>query len=513
MTNIIDANGITIDSLEDLITKYSDEFRNIYGSDIVLDAESPDGMLVNFLAQVTRDASEFAMKLYNAESINSAVGSLLDQKVAWFGLTRKPASYTYVNVNLTTINTVNLVGMDSNINPPANIYTLQDNAGNNFYLASSVTLNANTTTSCSFRAENSGAVLVGVGTITTPVTYNQYITGITNPTVQYVTGEAEESDTELKWRLKNSYYLPSQGFCESMRASILSYDDIEDCFVKDNPTNTTDSYGIDPYSVWVIVDCPDNAQTEQEIGDVFAVQNTAGTPTYSLKSTYTTVDVNLTTSTNTVSLTGIDGASVIPAGCYGVEDSDGNKYYLETSTTLPANDTTTCSFRAEHSGAITVPAHDITTPLVVDPDITTIDNPTVQTTTGQDLKERSVTRLDSQGLFTTYNYNLVLPEDVYVYVDMVSTKSGFVFDEDEIKNAILNGLGDFKIYGILNTNDIIKICTEYDDGIIVGECKVSLTLGGLPSNPASYSSSTYVQPTNVNKKFVLDANNIYIKHP
>ena len=271
MTNIIDANGITIDSLEDLITKYSDEFRNIYGSDIVLDAESPDGMLVNFLAQVTRDASEFAMKLYNAESINSAVGSLLDQKVAWFGLTRKPASYTYVNVNLTTINTVNLVGMDSNINPPANIYTLQDNAGNNFYLASSVTLNANTTTSCSFRAENSGAVLVGAGTITTPVTYNQYITGITNPTVQYVTGEAEESDTELKWRLKNSYYLPSQGFCESMRASILSYDDIEDCFVKDNPTNTTDSYGIDPYSVWVIVDCPDNAQTEQEIGDVFAV--------------------------------------------------------------------------------------------------------------------------------------------------------------------------------------------------------------------------------------------------
>ena len=85
--------------------------------------------------------------------------------------------------------------------------------------------------------------------------------------------------------------------------------------------------------------------------------------------------------------------------------------------------------------------------------------------------------------------------------------------EDEIKNAILNGLGDFKIYGILNTNDIIKICTEYDDGIIVGECKVSLTLGGLPSNPASYSSSTFVQPTNVNKKFVLDANNIYIKHP
>ena len=137
MTNIIDANGITIDSLEDLITQYSNALRNIYGSDIVLDPESPDGLLVNFLAQVTRDASEFAVKLYNAESINSAVGSLLDQKVAWFGITRKPASYTYVNVNIATTDNVNLVGMDANIDPPANIYTVQDESGNLFYLSTS----------------------------------------------------------------------------------------------------------------------------------------------------------------------------------------------------------------------------------------------------------------------------------------------------------------------------------------------------------------------------------------
>lgn len=512
MTNIIDENGITIDSLDSLISKYQDALKIIYGTDIVLDPESPDGLLVNFLAQVTRDISEFAVQLYNAESINSAIGSLLDQKVAWFGLTRKPASYTYVNVNIATINDVNLVGMDSNTNPPPNIYTVQDNSGNNYYLANSVSLSANTTTACSFRAENSGAVLVGAGTITTPVSYNQYISSIYNPTSQYIIGIEEESDTELKWRLKSSYYLPSQGFCESVKSTILSYDDIKDCFVIDNPTNTVDVYGIDPYSVWVIVDCPDNTQTGDEIGEVLAIQNTVGTPTYSLKSTYTTVDVDLTTSTNTVSLIGLDGSIVIPAGCYGVEDSSGKKYYLETSTTLPANDTTSCSFRAEHIGEITVAAHDITTPIVADPDITAIDNPTAQTTTGQDSKERSVTRLDSQGLFTTYNYNLVLLERLYVYVDMINTKAGFVFDLDDIKTAIIEGLGDFKIYGICNTNDIIRICNNYDDGMIVGECKVSLTLGGSPSVPTSYSSSTYVQPTNVNKKFYLDKSDIYLSY-
>ena len=193
--------GNIIDSLEDLITQYSDVLRNIYGSDIVLDPESPDGLLVNFLAQVTRDASEFAVKLYNANSINSAVGSLLDQKVAWFGITRKPASYTYVNVNITTLNTytgtINLVGMDANIEPPPNIYTVQDQAGNMYYLSTSVSLAPNTTTSCSFRAENSGAILVPSGSINSPVTYNQYISSINNPSAQYVVGEEEESDTEL----------------------------------------------------------------------------------------------------------------------------------------------------------------------------------------------------------------------------------------------------------------------------------------------------------------------------
>ena len=417
MANIIDANGITIDSLEDLITTYSDTLRNIYGSDIVLDPESPDGLLVNFLAQVTRDASEFAMKLYNAESINSAVGSLLDQKVAWFGLTRKPASYSYVNVDITTINNVNLVGMDSNLNPPPNIYTLQDNAGNNFYLASSVTLSANTTTSLSFRAENSGAVLVGANTITTPVTYNQYITTINNPSTQYITGEEEESDTELKWRLKNSYYLPSQGFCDGMRASLLAYDDIEDAFVKDNPTNTTDSYGISPYSVWVIVDCPDNSQTEQEIGDVFSVQNTAGTPTY---------------------------------------------YYNDGVT------------------------------------------------------NKSIQRLDSQGLFTTYNYNLVSTEPIYVYVDIVSTVSGFVFDssyENAIKEAIVDGLGNFRIYGLCNTNSIIKIITNFNSDLVVGTCQLSTSTPVDPTDPTEYTIYTYAQPSNVNKKFTLDVNDIFIKHP
>lgn len=510
MTNIIDANGITIDSLDDLITQYSNVLRNIYGSDIVLDPESPDGLLVNFLAQVTRDASEFAVKLYNAESINSAVGSLLDQKVAWFGITRKPASYTYVNVNITTTNNVNLVGMDSNTEPPANVYTVQDQAGNMYYLSSSVSLSANTTTACSFRAENSGAVLVPSGAINTPVTYNQYISSVINPYAQYVIGEEEESDTELKWRLKSSYALPSQGFCDSMKSALLNFDDMEDAFVVDNPTNVTDALGIPAWSVWVIVDCPDTLQTQQEIGDTFATQMTAGTPTHSVSYVNTQMDVDIT-ATADVTLIGVDYNVLLPQGTYTIKDANNYVFYLKESTTIASGETKTCTFiSADYSDLTSLvdtgsPAVQITvnsnisTPLGNPANLSTINN----------LKTKSVVRLNSQGLYTTYNYNLVIPEEIYIYINFTVTESGYLIDTTELVNYIIEHLGNFKINQACNTNDIIKLCSEYDSRIVVAECKLDISKPSDASDPTEYSVDTFVNPSNVNKKFIFDSANFY----
>lgn len=511
MTNIIDANGITIDSLDDLITQYSNALRNIYGSDIVLDPESPDGLLVNFLAQVTRDASEFAVKLYNAESLNSAVGSLLDQKVAWFGITRKPASYTYVNVNITTTDNVNLVGMDANVDPPANIYTVQDESGNIFYLSTSVSLLANTTTSCSFRAENSGAILVPSGAITIPVTYNQNISSINNPNAQYVIGEEEESDTELKWRLKYSYALSSVGFCSSMRATLLNYDDIEDAFVVDNPTNVTDALGIPAWSVWVIVDCPDTASTQQEISDAFASQITIGTPTYSESFTNTQMDVDIT-ATNNVTLVGIDYNVLIPKGTYTIKDANNYVFYLKESTSIASGETKTCTFISKDYSDLTALV-DTGSPAIAITSNSSISSPLGNPTnlsTVSDLKTKSVSRLNSQGIYTTYNYNLVIPEDIYVYIDFVSTESSYLVDTNELKNYIIENLGNFRINQACNTNDIIKLCSEYDSRIVVSECKIDPNKPSDASDPTEYTIDTFINPSNVNKKFIFDSNNFYI---
>lgn len=510
MTNIIDANGITIDSLEDLITQYSSVLRDIYGSDIVLDPESPDGLLVNFLAQVTRDASEFAVKLYNAESLNSAVGSLLDQKVAWFGITRKPATYTYVNVNITTTDNVNLVGLDSSIDPPPNVYTVQDESGSIFYLATSVSLIANTTTLCSFRAEESGAVLVPSGSITTPITYNQYISSINNPNAQYIIGSEEESDTELKWRLKNSYALPSQGFCDSMKSELLNYDDIEDVFVVDNPTNTTDALGIPPWSVWVIADCPDTATTQQEIANAFATQITVGTPTYSESFTNTEMTVSLT-ATNDVSLIGVDYNVLVPKGTYTIKDNNNYVFYLKESTKISSGETKACKFISKDYLDLTalVDTGNPAIAITVNSSIATpLGNPTSLSTIS-DLKTKAVTRLNSQGLYTTYNYNLVIPEDIYIYIDFVVTEAGYLVNTTELVSYIIENLGNFRINQACNTNDIIKLCSEYDSRIVVAECKLSTSKPSDASDPTEYSIETFVHPSNVNKKFIFDSNNFY----
>ena len=53
--SFIDQNGLTIDSLQEIITFLEDGYREIYGNDIILDSNTPDGQLINIQAQFYRD--------------------------------------------------------------------------------------------------------------------------------------------------------------------------------------------------------------------------------------------------------------------------------------------------------------------------------------------------------------------------------------------------------------------------------------------------------------------------
>lgn len=58
MPDIIDENGLQVKTFDEILQELKDGLRAIYGNDINLDQNSPDGQMVGIIAQVATDLRE-----------------------------------------------------------------------------------------------------------------------------------------------------------------------------------------------------------------------------------------------------------------------------------------------------------------------------------------------------------------------------------------------------------------------------------------------------------------------
>ncbi len=254
MSDSFDENGLQTATAPELRSDLETEFRNIYGNDIVLDSNTPDGQLINILVQKGVDVRGLLSQLYNSFNPDNTQGSLLDQRCAINNVFRKAGSFTTVNIDVTTNTTVTLQGVDENYNSPdATGYTIQDNEGNRFVLVNTQTLSAGTT-SVLFRSETLGNVVVLPNTITTPVTIVLGVVSVNNPTVATSIGSDEELDADLKVRRRQSVSISSFGYLNGLQASLLQLDGVTDAKVYENYTSSTDANGTPAHCIWVVVD-------------------------------------------------------------------------------------------------------------------------------------------------------------------------------------------------------------------------------------------------------------------
>ena len=88
--------GIVIESFDAILSKLEQGFRAIYGQNINLNADTPDGQMIGLLAQMRMDFEELAQTVYNQLDPDAATGAWLEQRVAYAGLMRRAASYSYL---------------------------------------------------------------------------------------------------------------------------------------------------------------------------------------------------------------------------------------------------------------------------------------------------------------------------------------------------------------------------------------------------------------------------------
>lgn len=250
MPNILDATGLTVSTQAELITFYSAAFRTIYGSDINLDPDAPDGQMMMIFIQSVQDLQDLLVAIYNQFDPDNAIGNVLDQRVAINGIQRQAGTHTITNVTIVVSQSLTLYGTDQVVNTP---YIVADNAGNQWELITSIALPSAGTYVMPFQAVVPGAILSVPNTITVPVSVVLGVTSINNPTTYTTLGLNEESDFALKIRRQKSVSLSSQGYLQGLLAALENISGMISAFVYENVTGSTDADGIPSHSIWVIV--------------------------------------------------------------------------------------------------------------------------------------------------------------------------------------------------------------------------------------------------------------------
>lgn len=256
MTSTLDQTGLTIESLTDLVADLVADFQAIYGSDINVDSNSPDGQLINILAQSMTDLLELLLDTYNASAVYTSYGERLDQLVALNGIERHEGTFTQPQVVVTATQALTLPGIDQTLVTP---FTIADNAGNQFQLVASHIFGAGGSATLTFQAVDIGKVQTTANTITVIVTATQGISTVNNPSVSGDTiGVNEETDAQLKVRHAQSLNLAATGPSDAMEAALKNLADVVDAIVVENNTGgVVDT--IPAHSVWPIVNGGTNA--------------------------------------------------------------------------------------------------------------------------------------------------------------------------------------------------------------------------------------------------------------
>lgn len=247
--------GYVADQLTDILEQFISGLKSIYGNDVLVDADDPDGQLAGILAQMRADIEGVILLIYQANDPDNATGVWLEQKVAYAGLERREASYSYLRDVL-------FKG-----EPRTQIKSgalMKDDSGEQWLTETAVTLGDDGTAVNDLRSQDLGQFTVAAGTELQIVTL---INGWDSATVQTVptSGNEEETDPELLNRFYHSRSKPSVNAVDSTVGDIYALPDVKSVIPLENRGDEVDSDGTNPHTVRYIIDGGDNDLIAQAI--------------------------------------------------------------------------------------------------------------------------------------------------------------------------------------------------------------------------------------------------------
>lgn len=230
MSSGLDATGFTRKRLDEIIADTTAGFTSVFGDNLNVSPESPDGQIIGTVSGSQSDLWELGEAAYNAWVPSTSTGNALSNLVEINGITRQAASASTVTLRLTGINGTNV---------PAGSLASTDDGSVTFSTDALAVIPVAGFIDVAATATVTGPSPAVAGTVTiidTPVTG---WASVTNP-ADAVLGTDEETDTELRRRRELSVTKQAKGILETILAEVLAVPNVEEGFIFENSTTVTD---------------------------------------------------------------------------------------------------------------------------------------------------------------------------------------------------------------------------------------------------------------------------------
>ncbi|ENO0739370.1 baseplate J/gp47 family protein [Yersinia enterocolitica] len=238
-----DNNGLQTDTFRDLFQTLSDSYKGIYGQDIDLDQESPDGQRVALEAQARTDIEAAIQWLYSQMDPDFNAGDMQQIVAKLHGLYLRPGSRSQRDLKIVTDRPVLLYSG----------YKIQDQANQVWFVRQNVTVQAGTT-AVTFFAENFGKVTGLISDIFTQLTPELGVLDIVSDTAA-VAGRDEETPEEFRQRRNRSLENPATGSTGAIFAKVAQLPGVTDLNIGENDTKVDNpATGIPANSIWLVVE-------------------------------------------------------------------------------------------------------------------------------------------------------------------------------------------------------------------------------------------------------------------
>ncbi|OOF84423.1 hypothetical protein BKG93_07775 [Rodentibacter ratti] len=249
--------GIQIERLNDIVVRFEEGFRQIYGQNIDLSPDTPDGQVVGLLSQIKMDIEELAENIYRQLDPDVATGTWLEQRVAYAGLMRRNASYSYLRSAILTGEPYTELHLGLVVSDPNKV---------RWILISNVQLDGNGSARADFRSEELGGFNLAKNTTLTIETITLGLNSVTTFEAAEL-GVEEETDQQLRERFFVSRTKNAQNSADAIQGKIASLPDVKQVNVLENNTGQQDKNGVRPHSINVIVEGGEDHQIAKIIYD------------------------------------------------------------------------------------------------------------------------------------------------------------------------------------------------------------------------------------------------------